>query len=264
MITFSKFGLKGGLGNQLFQFASLVGIANRRNFEWALPTQLDSGKSIDLLELFSVPDIWKSSNSAASFDLPKFRSRPNRFCDTTGVKYDKKLHNKIPDNHDIDAYLQSEKYFLDSSEYLRSQLTIKKEVSNYSPTSTEKYIAVHIRRQDYLKAKHTHSILPLSYYESALNLLPESPIVVFSDDPNWVKEQAIFQTEAVTLMQGDAFADFQGIMGATYTVIANSSFSWWAAWLSDAEVVIAPKRWFGWSYPKSAAVDIIPERWISL
>ena len=262
MITFSRFGQKGGLGNQLFQFASLVGIAKRRNFDWSLPVELDSGKKVELLELFSVPDIWEQALPASQLKFPKFNSRPNRFLDTTGVRYDQKLHNQIPDNHDIDAYLQSEKYFHDCSEYLRGQLTIRSERKVNLPQFNQNYIALHIRRQDYIKARHTHRVLPVSYYKAALKKLPDLPILIFSDDHNWVRSEKFFLSESMSLMEGDLFSDFQGIMGSKYAVIANSSFSWWAAWLSRAEKVLAPNRWFGWSYPRAAGKDLIPDRWI--
>ena len=107
---------------------------------------------------------------------------------------------------------------------------------------------------------------PLSYYEEALSKLPsvhdscEIPVLIFSDDPAWCKEQEMFSSNRFMVSEsGDNITDMCLMSMCDYQIMANSTFSWWGAWLSGSKHVIGPKMWFG---PDGAdPTDIFLDRW---
>jgi len=106
-------------------------------------------------------------------------------------------------------------------------------------------ISLHIRRGDYIHNPN-HPTQPMSYYEEALSKLPEVPVVVFSDDSEWCNQQKLFESDRFMIAEGNTTdCDLCLMSLCKYHIIANSSFSWWGAWLAKSEKVIAPKNWFG-------------------
>jgi hypothetical protein len=106
-------------------------------------------------------------------------------------------------------------------------------------------ISLHIRRGDYV-SNPNHPVQDIEYYRQALNVLPDLPVIVFSDDPEWCNEQEFFSSERFAISEGNTTdADMCLMSLCQYHIIANSSFSWWGAWLAQSKHVIAPKNWFG-------------------
>ena len=106
-------------------------------------------------------------------------------------------------------------------------------------------ISLHIRRGDYV-VNPNHPVQPLEYYDEALKCLPQNfPVIVFSDDSKWCHEQELFSGDRFNISD-DNSADFDLCLMSMCKchVIANSSFSWWGAWLSNSQMTIAPKNWF--------------------
>ena len=123
-------------------------------------------------------------------------------------------------------------------------------------------ISLHIRRSDYVEKQSYHPLCTLDYYKKALGKLPHNvPVLIFSDDPNWCKNQYLFQSDRFIVSEtNDNLMDLCLMTMFSYHIIANSSFSWWGAWLAGSKHVIAPKIWFG----PAANIDdkdLVPESW---
>ena len=123
-------------------------------------------------------------------------------------------------------------------------------------------IGLHIRRTDYVQKQDYHPLCDMDYYERALEKLPKDiPVVVVSDDPKWCEKQELFAPDRFMISESDDnLIDMCILTLCNYHVIANSSFSWWGAWLAESNKVIAPKTWFGPAANLDDS-DIVPEEW---
>jgi len=164
---------------------------------------------------------------------------------------DEELWNNCSDNISLYGYFQTEKYFKHIDSTIREDFTFVDKIFHscyYFLENTFGYsncISLHIRRGDYLKYTH-HPEQPMSYYETALTQFPELPVLVFSDDIEWCRQQELFKRERFYLSEGNGTAYDLCLQSlCQYHIIANSSFSWWGAWLADSQNVIAPRNWFG-------------------
>ena len=171
------------------------------------------------------------------------------------------------------GFWQSEKYFEDIADKVR-QIFRFKEPSPTGPASrliTEVQRApsafIHVRRQDYVNLQYYHGMPSLEYYQKAIELIrsidPDVKIYVFSDDRQWCREN--FSSDFYVVDGTDKYEDLQLMSLCKHAVIANSSFSWWGAWLGDAQsdrVVVAPEKWFATAGLNSQ--DIVPLRWNKL
>lgn len=184
------------------------------------------------------------------------------------------------DNQLIEGYFQSENYFLEIRELLLAQFVLKEKLSSYPLTVIDEIykssvaVSLHVRRGDYLSTTNMqyHGCCSLEYYHCAMRTLQENygkvRYFVFSDDIVWVKEhleiENAFYVEhtSVYLEHEDIYLMSQ----CHHHIIANSSFSWWGAWLNERQdkVVIAPKKWFEDTLKQSQSHDIIPQNWIKL
>ena len=109
----------------------------------------------------------------------------------------------------------------------------------------EDTISLHIRRGDYV-SNPNHPIQSISYYKKSLSKLPDLPVIVFSDDPDWCSEQEFFEDDRFMIAENNSTdCDLCLMSLCKYHIIANSSFSWWGAWLAKSERVFAPQNWFG-------------------
>ena len=181
-------------------------------------------------------------------------------------------YNEIPykDNLELTGYYQSEKYFKENRNliweyFCPDENTINQVKEKYGNWITEA-TSCHIRRKDYLAISDHHPVLSeTDYYEKALGQFPkDTKFLVFSDDMDWCKEN--LKGFDFTFISEPDYMDLWIMSLCKNNIIANSSFSWWGAWLNKNEnkKVIAPKLWFG---PKKVGVsdkDIIPKEWIRL
>ena len=268
MISFRDFGYKGSLGNQFFQLCSLVGIARTRGFEWAVPLKLtDSNEEIPVFRYFELRKFrLENAYDNSSLGNRRHLSKPNRFLDTTGVRFDAKLKHGVPDDVDLSAYLQSYKYFDELASEIKSEFSVKEKYRKI-PAAGSEYISLHVRRGDYLNHPATHRVLPISYYMNALKNLPDLPIkiVVAPQDKMWVEDSPLSSVKSAEISSGTEIDDWQVLANSRFAIIANSTFSYSAAYCSTSvRTVIAPKVWFGWSYSKSQSMDICPPNWLQI
>lgn len=138
--------------------------------------------------------------------------------------------------------------------------------------STTQSVCIHIRRGDYVENPHTnqvHGILPVEYYAKAIQMIRDSlnspSFFIFSDDPKWLREQAIFKgMNIISNTKNKDWEEMYLMSQCSHHIIANSSFSWWGAWLAENpdQIVIAPKKWF--NDESFERTDKIPDDWIRI
>lgn len=175
------------------------------------------------------------------------------------------------------GYWQNERYFADIGDIIRKDFTLKTALDERSQAALARIQAgpsafIHIRRGDYLKPEHIalYGVRGKDYYDTAVALLrqqagPDLRFFVFSDDPAWAKEHSIGgdSAEIIDWNGPTPERDLALMTACRHAIIANSSFSWWGAWLGEkaGQIVIAPRHWY-----KSIPLyqDILPERWLRL
>ena len=264
MISFNNIGNLGRLANQMFQYASLKGIARNRGYEFSIPPEQVFGQNDPLvktshLNIYNVFENVSKNNIQISRN-PILQERMHEF--------DEELFRSCPDNVDLYGYYQSPKYFEHIKDEIKNDFSFSKEVEAIcsemfdSIHSDQKVISVHLRRTDYT-VNPNHPVQPMSYYEQALKKFDKTDkILVFSDDPAWCKEQELFADDSIMISEGnDADIDLCLMSKCNYHIIANSSFSWWGAWLGDSEKVVAPSNWFADSCAGKSVKDMEFSDW---
>ena len=279
--------IQGGLGNQLFQYAAGSSLAQHLGTICKLDVSSLHNKQLRQLELnyFSFEPLIATHKEIKDFVwFPSlYRHSPALFS-KLGKNIYREPHFHFDKNFSqltnpvyLNGYWQSEKYFLANENRLRNELTIKHELISHLAGRVQEWfsketIAVHIRRGDYLQKKiqDYHGILTADYYNNAIAAIAvkvNNPFFCFfSDDINWVKENINIQHphEFVSGYTKSAIEDFYLMSQCKHNIIANSSFSWWAAWLNKntGKTVIAPQNWF--SNANLDTKDLIPQNWLRI
>ena len=267
MIGFNYLGQMGQLGNQMFQYASLRGIAKNRGFNFCIPYHkevFDDGIGnklrIELFDPFVMSTITKLNIQMIDPDRPVVTSE--------GFGFDENLFNTCSDWVTLQGYFQTEKYFKNVEEEIRQDFTFRNEIAvlcKHKRSEVDTPVGLHIRRGDFLINSANHHNLGLDYYESALkHFNDDRNVIIFSDDPEWCKEQKLFEDDRFLVSEGnDSYTDLCLMSLCSDFIIANSSFSWWGAWLSKGvdKVVCAPSIWFGPNNAHLDTSDIIPDEW---
>jgi hypothetical protein len=288
--------LEGGLGNQLFQYAVGRALAltlgtelvldaspfNRTNVRiTSRPIEIDKFNiQANFLNFTSSPVFRLADNNRLLFYL---LSGFNLFRENK-LSYISSLFNQ-KDNTYLLGYWQSYRYFERHKEtialdFLPSMPMSKRSEELLSGILSDESVAIHVRRGDYLsnhKAANFHGVLPISYYNDAIQKVfanvRKPSFFVFSDDPVWCKANLNLPTNSIFVdhnIHEDAWQDLILMSRCHHNIIANSSFSWWAAWLGDQlasaekeRLVLCPSNWFA----QGTAVDVVdrfPPTWISL
>lgn len=266
MLAFNHLGKLGRLGNQMFQYASLRGIARNRGYDFCVPNHqevLRDPYGFDVkIEIFY--PFKMSGVSPRNIKLLDRGYAP--VAEERHFHFDETLFNMCPDEISLSGFFQSEKYFGHIENEIREDFTFKDEILDPCKEmigSIGDAISLHVRRTDYL-TNPNHTTLGLDYYDKALKQFNDSSsILVFSDDPKWCKEQELFSSDRFMISEsGDQYVDLCLMSLCKQHIIANSSYSWWGAWLSGSDNVVAPIRWFGVNNSDKNTKDLIPERWI--
>jgi len=253
MIVYKDFS-KGRLGNQLFFVAATIGIAKRNNTTYSFCSELGHS-GIDYKLIFE--------NS-----LPQTNYVPEKKYNQEGFGYSEV---NVDEDTEIIGYFQSEKFFTNCEKEIREQFKFKKEivdlVLNHYPEIT-KSVSLHIRRGDYVNQPNHHPLMPLEYYGKFLEEHKKEyeKIFVFTDDIEWAK--GIYQGDEYVFPsfseQNDLYS-FVLLSQSQSIVIANSTYSWWAAWLNENEnkkIYCPPhNKWFGSMYSSLDTKDILPHDW---
>lgn len=276
--------ISGGLGNQFFQYSTGRALAYKLN----LPLKLDLRVYSDphylreyVLDKFSIDA--KVSLSPMLDYLHYMESRwipffsKQRVFGEEKLSYDPDLLMQ-PDDTYLLGHWQSEKYFLSIKEKIKQELSYKYDIgaeySRYkSLINSSNSVSLHIRRGDYVSDATTnsvHGICTLQYYYHALDIistkLSKPHIFVFSDDLNWAKSNCKFKTKTtfVEIEKSDSNQEIEIMKLCKHSIIANSSYSWWGAWLNEykGKIVIAPDKWF--NDQSLDTTDLIPKRWLKV
>jgi hypothetical protein len=252
--------LQGGIGNQLFQIAATYALALKNNdtcifnfMNCNTPLQGNpSGKYKN--------NILKNVVENLDFE-PRVYFREESFS-----------YQELPyaEGLCLIGYFQSEKYFIDYNDEIKKLFSISfndvrtiREFFNFWGCLDKPITSVHVRRGDYLKNSEFHEPCSIEYYQKAMQEIGDSYFIFISDDMDWVKEN-FKGTNIIYSTLNDEILDFTLMTQCDNNIIANSSFSWWGAYLNkNNNTVIAPKKWFGPSGPKDSQ-DIIPEYWVKI
>lgn len=267
MIGFNSLGRIGRLAHQMFQYASLKGIARNVGVDICIPNHKvavdDDGTGNKLrTELFDSFDLNVNISLLNNGHAPVVQERFFHF--------DEELFNLCPDHVSLHGFFQSEKYFKHIENEIRQDFGFNVNLLNPCKEMIETVdnpIALHIRRTDYVTNSENHHNLSLNYYESALSHFEsDRNVIVFSDDPTWCQEQKLFSDDRFLISENtDNRVDLCLMSLCNDFIIANSSYSWWGAWLSanKDKKVIAPVDWFGKTgYTKDHDTkDLIPNEW---
>ena len=280
MIGYNRLGCNGRLGNQMFQYAALRGIADKRGYEWKIPPEdYQHTANYGLFETFEMSNVKEENIGFVNGQSVQ----ENDHC------FISEFFTECPDDISLDGFFQTEKYFNHISDQIRQDYTFKKgylePCKQYIDSLDKPPIFLHVRQADNIGREQFHPILPISYFEECLQEFPEdTPCFVFTDDLAWCKSQDYFKQDRFLFnenVQRYSYVSMDGLGKMQNTllpqvdlclmslcsgaIIANSSFSWWGAWLqNDRGKVIAPdpKKWFGTSMTHLDTSDVVPERWL--
>lgn len=262
--------LAGGLGNQLFQYAAAHAAALRLGCTLEVEVVIsDTGAPDQNSRAFALQ--WLVPNDRVVVGVRPVRLvrrlmrtfpravPPGTFVEA-GFPYDARILAIRPGTTLI-GYFQSWRYFADCADLMRSELLQSAPRSPwFDDTAAEladlgDWTSVHIRRGDYTTARNSafHGLLGAAYYRAAIvevsRILPHGPLVVFSDEPESALSILQDTSRNVVLVQPPEDAhpmeSIRLIAGASAIITANSSFSWWGAWLAGPDTpVVCPSRWF--------------------
>ena len=278
--------LAGGLGNQMFQYAlgRKMSIKNGDTFKLDDTTYRRgfprpySLSHFTIVESIATPEEIRRLKLPYGFFSRVERSFKARILRIFNVEFSPKILEKKGDMY-LDGFWQSEKYFSDIADTIRKDFTLKEKMSPAGESASRKIsaekcpVSLHVRRGDYVSHAKTNSIFGTcspEYYRKAVSIIrekaPDARFFVFSDDIAWAKEN-LELPENTVFVSDPAIRDYEELVLMSrcgHHIIANSSFSWWGAWLdpNPEKVVIAPARWFNGS-PK-VYKDVVPDSWIKI
>ncbi|WP_298257539.1 alpha-1,2-fucosyltransferase [uncultured Litoreibacter sp.] len=278
----------GGLGNQLFQYATARAVSLRLETELVLDTRLAPPGShwAFALDHFNInaaiadpKSLPPGKDQRLKYAFWRAFGRNPKFLRERGLAFQGSI-KEAPDNSYLHGYFQSEKYFADVLDELGDELRIITPADTQNAEFADRIVgaghsvSLHMRRGDYLgtpKSNATYATCDEAYYLRALAKLSEGvgdiKVFVFSDDPEWVRENLKLPYDMTAVGHNGPdkhYEDLRLMSCCTDHVIANSTFSWWGGWLDrkpDARVV-GPAKWF--NDPKLANPDILPDRWIAV
>lgn len=294
--------LMGGLGNQMFQYAAAKAIAERLelplflDLSWFRNCGDSTFRNYSLMIFKSISEKIATDDNINFFFPQSIGGRIKRrlfihsilkpkmvFLDETKQIYlhhMPKLDRKM--NICMTGYWQCECYFKDSSATIRTQFSFDHPTDHQNQELFEKlntgnhYISLHIRRGDYITnpaaAASLGNVCTLEYYQSAIqyfcNQISKAHFVIFSDEPNWVVKNFPLPPHFTLVdwnLNENSFRDLQLMTQCSHHILANSSFSWWGAWLgkNKNKIVIAPAQWWHIDNPIRDQF-IVPTNWMRL
>ena len=253
--------LVGGLGNYMFQIAATFSLA------------LDNNDDV----IYDIDDnirIHKHLNTYLDniFRKIKFTNKKivnNNLYEEPYFNY-KKIEYKP--NLKLNGYYQSEKYFLHNKEEVSNLFEIDKNTEDllkkkYGDFLEKENCSIHVRRGDYLRLPNHHPVCDIEYYTEAVKKVgSEKFFIIFSDDIEWCKKNLDFIQNKIFIQGNTDYQDLFLMSKCDNNIIANSSFSWWGAWLNpnDKKIVVAPKKWFGTNNSHLNTSDLYCENWFIL
>lgn len=290
-ISFNYLGQFGRIGNQMFQYAFLLGLHAKYGYEISIPPS-------------DFKNAWRQHQLFEAFKLVSFDRKNQSYNDYIDINsdacikerqfhFDEELFNNARDNIDYHGYFQSEKYFEHCKDLIRKnfefldpiQEKCRKFISQFEGKTI---LAIQVRRGDYVQMTDRFPIPNENYYKKCFELVGHYDYaIVFSDDYEWCKDQKIFSADNILISKTydptnyDKSESLESNNSNLYDlclmtmcdkhIIANSSFGWWGAWLANSQTVFYPSPWFGDPFMNNLhpdfnkmidLKDLTPKTWI--
>jgi len=282
MIGYNRLGDNGRFGNQMFQYASLRGIAAKHKYDWCVPPS-DTYKQAN----YGLFDCFKMTGAEGHVGYV-----PNNFktLNESTFAFDKEQFDSFPDNVNVDGYRQTEKYFKHIENKIRKDFAFNTDIMKPCRKFMKQFaggrvVFLHVRRGDNVGRPDFYPMPRVEYYKRVLDkYFPTEECLVISDDPEWCKSEPFFDQDRFFVSESVDYYDHETLEGdgtrkksaipyvdlclmslCTDAIISNSTLSWWGAWLQKNKdhKVIAPSPWFGSELSFNDLSDLLPEGWIT-
>lgn len=267
----------GGLGNQMFGYAFFLSVKKRYPYALNLLNiefTVNRHNGLELFRVFKINDIWRHSISKCLDHQMVYRILSiNKIIQKNALEYEPELIENRCGNSFFYGYWQTEQYFKDIANIVKKKFTFRERIINKrnlllaNELRNKESISVHIRRGDYLN-EDGWDISGSNYYIDAIsyinNTVKNPHFYFFSDDIEWCKSR--FTESNYHFIdwntKKDSWQDMYLMSKCKHNIIANSSFSWWGAYLNSNhnKLVLTPSIWF----PNTQSSDIIPSNWIKV
>lgn len=256
VVTFDYLAKYGQLGNQMFQYALLVGIKYKIGADIIIDSEVE--KLSYLFDFFDLKEC-----KVYKFTTDNLYQEPH-------YHYDSKVFD-IQKDTNFRGYFQTEKYFNHCREFIKKEFKFKNYIEDRVYSFLKQYenknlVSVHVRRGDYEVYQDAHPLCTIEYYNAAMDILDGDNVVFIctSNDIEWCKKN--IKRHNIVYNYQDIAHDMCLISKCQDHIIANSTFSWWGSWLSEYEnkKIIAPKNWFGPRYSSWNVEDLYCDNFIKL
>lgn len=277
--------LNGGLGNQLFQYAAGFALSKKRQTGLTLDCRIYDKQGLRAFELghFNISaacgdagTLPPDQKSPLRYLIWRYMARDPKICREKSLGFNE-VFLSLPDESYLHGYWQTEKYFASCEADLRREFSFKNAPSGRNAELLEQIrnghsVSLHVRRGDYVTqaGSATHGTCNKQYYTQAVDVMAEKlgrdfTVFIFSDDPEWAHANLALRHKTIVVDINDAstgYEDLRLMSACSHHIIANSSFSWWGAWLNPKpdKIVIAPERWY--ANPALKNPDICPASWL--
>jgi hypothetical protein len=260
MISFNQLGNHGHLGNQMFQYAAIKGLAAKHKRSFLIPPKEVFGKYYYTKLRSNIDDCFMINSERGVTSFPTINEE--------SFSFDHNLFENLPDTDvNLLGYFQSDKWFDHIKDEIKIDFTFIPEYFDLASELKENFgkdlACLHIRRTDYVNNPN-HNCQTIEYYQNFLNAVPDtSQVLIFSDDPVWCKQQELFSSDRFLVSEtNNPYIDLCLITMCDYICMASSTFSWWGAYLSNATKIFSPKQWFGPNNSSLKTDDLYCKDWI--
>jgi len=268
-ISFNYLGQFGRLGNQMFQYAFLVGLHAKYGYEISIPPS-------------DFKNAWRQHQLFEAFKLVSFKKENISYNDYLNIHssscvkekqfhFDEDLFNNAKDNIDYHGYFQSEKYFEHCKDLVRKNFEFLDPIQDKCLKFMKQFegktvLAIQVRRGDNIGRPHEFPIPNEEYFQKCFDLVGHYDYaIIFSDDCEWCEKQKIFSPDNILISKtydpvnydkndenlvsnNSNLYDLCLMSMCDKHIIGNSSFGWWGAWLANSSTVCCPNPWFGSSH----------------
>lgn len=283
MISFDYLASPGQLGNQMFKYAALKGISSKLDTDLLIPPSIKILNNKYIFKFLNKVGIADDRNHQNHLLFEYFKmqsvskdnigySNSDIVLEEDSFNFNSKFFTTNNKSFDIYGFFQSYKYFEHVKEDIVSDFQFKENILKKTLKIFQLFddpVSIHVRRGDFL-TNPNHSALSIEYYKQCIEYFgSKKQYIVFSDDVQWCKNQNIFKSDNFLFSDiytgGQQELDLCLMSLFSHHVIANSTFSWWGAYLSSQESVLSPSDWFKNSnFSNRDTTDLYPPNWIQI
>lgn len=276
--------LTGGLGNQMFQYSlgRHLALKNKTLLKLHFTNALLCTAREYSLNCFNIEAEIATDEDIKNFGFPTTKAgrvilrikkelrlfKSSKIITERKTSFDSSILN-LPNNVYLEGFWQNEKYFKDIEGQIRKDFTFKTKPSRKNfklikEIKNSNSVSIHVRRKDYLKYKE-FQICDIDYYYKAIDIIKKkikySVFFIFSDDINWCKDNLLIKDKTFYVRNNKPCEDIKLMSLCKHNIIANSSFSWWGAWLNinKNKIIIGPRKW-----TKRDNTNRLPENWLNI